>query len=64
MNKQFLKSIIRHINTENKLMVARGEGVKRWTKWMKRNGRYRLLVMEPISHRNKRRSIGNIAMIL
>ena len=27
-------------NTENKLMVARGEGVGDWAKWVKGSGRY------------------------
>ena len=34
MNKQ-TKSRIRPINTENKLMVARGERVGLWAKWVK-----------------------------
>lgn len=48
MNKQ-RKSRIRAINTENKLMVARGKGRGGWAKWMKGNGRNRLPVMEWIS---------------
>ena len=35
-------------------------GVGRWAKSVNGNGRYNLLVMEWISHRNKRHSIGNI----
>ena len=30
-----------------------------WTKWVKGSGRYRLSVMEYISHRDERYSIGN-----
>jgi len=45
---------------ENKLMVARVEGVGRWAKWVKEGGRYRPPVMERISHRDKRYSVRNI----
>lgn len=34
------------INTENKPMAARGQGVGGWAKWMKGSGRHRLSVME------------------
>ena len=41
-------------------MVAREEEGRSWAKWVKGSGRYRLPVMEQISHRNKRHSISNI----
>ena len=34
--------------------------MREWGKWVKRSGKYRLLVMEEISHRNERYNIGNI----
>ena len=45
MNKQ-AKSRNHSINTEKKLLVARGEGVEEWAKWMKGRGRYRLPVRD------------------
>ena len=48
------KGIIRPINMENKLMAARGQGmVDAWEKWVKGSRRYRLPVMECITHGNK-----------
>jgi len=40
------KSRNRPKNTENNLMVARGEEVGEWAKQMKKSRRYKLLVME------------------
>jgi len=40
------KSRIRPINTENKLKVARGKGIRKWAKQVKGSGRYRFPVME------------------
>jgi len=58
MNKQ-TKSRNRHINIENKLMVARGQEEGGWAKRMKGSEKYRLPVMERIIHGDKRHSIGN-----
>ena len=41
MNKK-TKRGTRLINTENKLMIIRGERGGRWAKWVKGSGRYRL----------------------
>jgi len=45
MSKQ-IKSRIRLINIENKLMLDREKGVKGWSKWVKGSRRSRLAVME------------------
>ena len=41
-------------------MVARGEKVGAWAKWVKIRGRYRLPVMELVSYEGERYSIGNV----
>lgn len=51
MNKQ-TESRIRPINTEKKLMVAIGEGVGVWAKWVKWRGRCRPPVTERASQGN------------
>ena len=51
---------MRSADIKKKLIVSRGEGNGGWAKWMKVSGRYRTLVIEQVSHGNKRHSIGNI----
>ena len=41
-------------------MVARVKGFRKWAKWVKSSGRYRLPVIERINHGNKRHRIENI----
>ena len=41
------------------MVVARGEEVGGWAKWVKGSGRYRLPVMEWVSHENRRHSMEN-----
>lgn len=59
-NEQTTQNRDRLIDTENKLMGARGEEGGRWAKWVKGSGRDRLPVMERINHGNKSHSIGSI----
>lgn len=58
MNKQ-RKSRIGSLNTEDKPMVCQTGEVGRQAKWAKRSRRYRLLVMESVSHGDERCSTGN-----
>ena len=55
------KSRITSVNTENKVMGARGEERRvHGAKWVKGNPRCRFSVTEWINHGDKRHSIGNI----
>lgn len=40
-------------------MVARGKGVGEWAKWMKESRRYRLPVIDRVSHGRKKYSVKN-----
>ena len=41
--------------------MPEGRGLEGWVKWAKGSGRYRLPVVELISHENKGHRIGNMA---
>ena len=45
-NKKQAKGRTRPVNTENKLMVAGGEEVGGWAKWVKGSRRYKVPVLE------------------